>query len=64
LIYGAAAPWLQLANVYQAKYQESYPNDSNVYAVRPKVVFGFIENAAEFAGSATRWSFAGPTIDG
>jgi general stress protein 26 len=51
----------QLASVYQAKYQESYPNDSNVYAVRPKVVFGFVENAAEFAGSATRWSLSDPT---
>ncbi len=53
-IYGAAVPRLQLASVYRAKYQEFYPNDSNVYAVRPKVVFGFIENAADFAGSATR----------
>jgi hypothetical protein len=25
------------------------------------VVFGFIENAADFAGSATRWSFSDPT---
>jgi len=57
-------PRLQLASVYRAKYQEFYPNDSNVYAVRPKVLFGFIENAAEFAGSATRWSFSDPITNG
>ena len=30
---------------------------SAVFAVRPRVVFGFIENAADFAGAATSWSF-------
>ncbi|HET9914721.1 MAG TPA: pyridoxamine 5'-phosphate oxidase family protein [Anaerolineales bacterium] len=47
----------QLAPVYQAKYNSEYPNDSNVYAVQPKVVFGFIEEVEEFSGSATRWKF-------
>jgi len=46
-----------LMQMYQAKYTSAYPDDSNVYAVQPKVAFGFIENAAEFSGSATRWRF-------
>jgi hypothetical protein len=48
----------RIATAYQAKYASSFPADSNVYAVRPQVVFGFIENADEFAGAATRWRFA------
>jgi hypothetical protein len=43
--------------VYQAKYGSGYPDGSNVYAVQPTVVFGFIEEATEFSGSATRWKF-------
>jgi len=45
----------RLAQVYRAKYASAYPSESNVYAVHPKVVFGFIEEEAEFSGSATRW---------
>ena len=47
-----------IALVYEAKYGMGYPADSHVYAVRPRVVFGFVESAAEFAGAATRWRFA------
>ena len=47
----------QLMQVYQAKYDSVYPSESNVYAVQPLVVFGFIEEEAEFSGSATRWKF-------
>jgi hypothetical protein len=47
----------QLARIYRRKYGSAYPSDSNVYTVRPRVVFGFIESEAEFAGSATRWKF-------
>jgi hypothetical protein len=49
----------QFSRVYAAKYGSGYPGDANVYAVRPTVAFGFIEDEAEFAGSATRWRFAG-----
>jgi Pyridoxamine 5'-phosphate oxidase len=42
---------------YQVKYGSAFPSDSNVYAVYPKVVFGFIEAETEFPGSATRWNF-------
>jgi hypothetical protein len=48
----------RLRSVYLAKYRSGYPEDSNVYAVRPVVAFGFIERAEAFAASATRWSFA------
>ena len=47
----------QLAEDYRGKYATGYPEDSNVYAVRPQTVFGFIEDEAEFTGSATRWRF-------
>ena len=47
----------QVSRVYEAKYGSGYPGDSNVYAVQPKVAFGFIEAEAEFTGSATRWRF-------
>lgn len=42
---------------YKAKYLMGYPADSSVYRVQPGVVFGLIEDAAEFAGAATRWDF-------
>jgi len=44
--------------IFQVKYGQTFPGDSNVYAVIPKVAFGFIEREAEFAGSATRWLFS------
>lgn len=47
----------RLVLIYQTKYNSTYPEDSNVYAVQPKVAFGFIEDEAEFSGSATRWNF-------
>src|SRR5262245_9122750 len=45
----------KVAAQYTAKYTMGYPTDSSVYRVEPEVVFGFIEDASEFAGSATRW---------
>jgi hypothetical protein len=53
-----APPLARIAEIYEAKYGMGYPPDSHVYAVRPRVVFGFVESAAEFAGAATRWRFA------
>ncbi|MGQ0602191.1 MAG: pyridoxamine 5'-phosphate oxidase family protein [Anaerolineales bacterium] len=47
-----------LVEIYQAKYHESFPPESNVYAVRPQVAFGFIEAASEFTATATRWKFS------
>jgi hypothetical protein len=40
---------------YERKYGMGFPPDSHLYRVRPEVVFGFIERAAEFSGAATRW---------
>jgi len=47
----------RVSEQYRAKYSMGYPPDSSVYRVRPEVVFGFIEDASEFAGAATRWTF-------
>ncbi len=47
----------RLAERYEAKYPMGYPPDSSVFRVRPAVVFGLIEDAAEFLGAATRWEF-------
>ena len=30
------------------------------HAVRPRVAFGFIEHAGQFASTATRWRFSTP----
>ncbi len=49
----------RVRGIYREKYGMAYPEDSNVYAVRPRVVFGMIENPDEFPGSATRWEFPG-----
>jgi hypothetical protein len=46
-----------VANAYADKYGETYPDESAVYAVHPEIVFGFIEQASQFAGSATKWLF-------
>jgi hypothetical protein len=45
----------EVATRYESKYALGYPADSHVYQVQPEVVFGFIENASEFRGAATRW---------
>lgn len=47
----------QIAAAYQQKYIMAYPENSCVYSVEPAVAFGFIEDATEFAGSATRWQW-------
>jgi len=44
---------------YSTKYKsELDPKLGPAYAVRPSVVFGFIEAADEFSGAATRWAFS------
>ena len=48
----------QVARIYQQKYGSAYPEEGIVFAVWPRVAFGFIEDEAEFSGSATRWNFA------
>jgi PPOX class probable F420-dependent enzyme len=45
----------RLERVYVEKYGSGYPSDSWLFAVRPRVAFGFIEREDEFAGAATRW---------
>jgi hypothetical protein len=47
----------RIREIYQAKYGQAFPGDAKVYAVIPKVAFGFIEHDAQFGGSATRWRF-------
>lgn len=47
-----------VAAAYRLKYQwDMEQPESPIFAVRPQVVFGFIEAADEFSGSATRWHF-------
>lgn len=46
-----------LERVYLEKYGSGYPADSWLFAVRPRVAFGFIEREAEFGRTATRWEF-------
>jgi nitroimidazol reductase NimA-like FMN-containing flavoprotein (pyridoxamine 5'-phosphate oxidase superfamily) len=50
---------LQLCSeAYSAKYHwEMEANDEPFFAVRPSVVFGFIENDSLFTSTATRWTF-------
>ena len=56
--------YARFADAYKAKYD--WPVEqatSPAYAVRPQVAFAFIENAEDFAGSATRWRFSdGPPV--
>ena len=46
-----------VGSVYKKKYKWDLESESPVFAVRPRVVFGLIEDPDEFAGAATRWSF-------
>jgi nitroimidazol reductase NimA-like FMN-containing flavoprotein (pyridoxamine 5'-phosphate oxidase superfamily) len=51
--------YARFADAYKAKYD--WPVEqatAPAYAVRPSVAFAFIENAEDFAGSATRWRFS------
>lgn len=50
----------RLMAVYRRKYGSGFPDpaDNPVFAVAPRVVFGLIERDQEFAGRATRWTFA------
>ena len=47
----------EVVAAYEEKYAMAYPPDSVVYRVEPRVAFGFYEDAARFADSATRWIF-------
>jgi hypothetical protein len=48
----------EVIQAYNAKYAWDFdPEKEDFYAVRPVVVFGFIEHAGEFARTATRWTF-------
>jgi nitroimidazol reductase NimA-like FMN-containing flavoprotein (pyridoxamine 5'-phosphate oxidase superfamily) len=49
----------QFKDAYLNKYRwEMDTSQGGIYAVRPKVVFGFIESGGDFPGTATRWLFA------
>jgi nitroimidazol reductase NimA-like FMN-containing flavoprotein (pyridoxamine 5'-phosphate oxidase superfamily) len=43
--------------VYKKKYKWDLESESPVFAVRPRVAFGLIEDPDVFAGTATRWTF-------
>ena len=50
--------YARVADAYEAKYGWRLEQaTSPVYAVRPSVAFAFIEEAEDFAGTATRWRF-------
>ncbi len=46
-----------LRTVYAEKYGHPFPPDSPVCEVTTVKVIGFVEDAAKFPGSATRWHF-------
>ncbi len=47
----------EVARAYLHKYAGSYPEDSLLFGVVPRVVFGFSEAEDEFGEAATRWTF-------
>ena len=49
----------RFAAAYNAKYDWDIDPGSTepIFAVRPRVAFGFIEDSEDFNGSATRWRF-------
>lgn len=56
-IAGKAA-FKRFADAYKPKYDwDMSAVEDGVFLVRPRVVFGFIEHADQFGGSATRWVF-------
>lgn len=64
IVEGDATPAVDAARLrevvrkYNAKYSWNFePEQEGFYIVMPRVVFGFIEHADQFAGSATRWTF-------
>lgn len=49
----------RVLTAYNAKYGVTMEAGADPYfVVRPKVAFAFIDSEEDFAGSATRWSFA------
>ena len=55
--FAAGEAQAEIARLYAAKYGGGYPEDSPLFRVAPRVVFGFSEAADEFAETATRWVF-------
>ena len=52
------SPFKRVSKVYREKYSWSLdPSEGLLYAVGPRVAFGFIDRPDEFTGSATRWRF-------
>jgi PPOX class probable F420-dependent enzyme len=50
----------RFVTAYKEKYDWDMSGDADagpIYTVQPKVVFGFIEAASQFATTATRWTF-------
>jgi nitroimidazol reductase NimA-like FMN-containing flavoprotein (pyridoxamine 5'-phosphate oxidase superfamily) len=51
-------PRRRFAEAYKAKYAfDMDPQAEGYFRVEPHVAFGFIEEATEFTGTATRWIF-------
>jgi hypothetical protein len=54
----AAAVPAEVKKAYKAKYDWALdPATGPIFAVRPRVVFGFIETGELFTATATRWIF-------
>ena len=54
----AASTLGQFKEAYDPKYDWDIKIDAGgIYVVRPRVVFGFIENPDQFSSTATRWRF-------
>lgn len=49
----------EVAQLYAAKYGGGFPDDSPLFRVAPRVMFGLSEAADEFGEAATRWLFEG-----
>lgn len=55
----SGAEWDSVRAGYAEKYGDGFPDGSPLFALRPSVAFGFLEEASEFPASATRWRFKG-----
>ena len=48
----------RVVTAYNRKYSSPIPAGEPIYAIEPRVVFGFIERLNDFPRTATRWTFS------
>jgi len=46
------------AAAYERKYRSPIPSGEPIFAIEPRLVFGFIEHMEDFPRTATRWKFS------